>query len=473
VKILMVNIGFVPDSLGGSEFYTYHLAQALQQGGHEVTVFAATPDLRIRRYKVTRKVVDGIRTLTVANSHLLARSFHEHFIDDRIDGLFATALAEERPDLVHFQHVAHLSGNLLGVARRLRVPSVFTLHDYWYLCFRSRLLRPGSGVCSGPQGGVHCATCGEASAPHPMAVSKFPLLVRLMHHPRWSHVVANTLGRIPHRHLARARALLFDGHEREADAPPRDAPSLDDHTFRFAYFKQQLGHATFLLSPSRYLKARYEAEGYRGIVVLPLGYPAPAPVERPPFEGALHVAFMGSIERHKGLTVLLREIADVRPGALRVNVYGHAKDAAYHAEARKLAGARLGGSVRFHGPYRSDRDLPRIFGENHLLVFPSIWEENAPLVVREALLHGVPVVGSALGGVAEILEDGVNGFLFDPFAPGHLRSILERVTATPGVLAQITAGARSTHVDTMAEHAAKLGALYARAVAERRPGAAA
>ena len=135
---------------------------------------------------------------------------------------------------------------------------------------------------------------------------------------------------------------------------------------------------------------------------------------RPPFEGTLKIAYLGNIVPFKGAHVILREVLRLPdPGRAEVHIYGRPVNEAYHEEVTRLALELPEGRVVLHGGYRSDKELQEILSTVHLVVFPSLWEENYPLVVRETLLHGVPVVGSTLGGVPEAIEDGVTGFLFD------------------------------------------------------------
>ena len=61
-----------------------------------------------------------------------------------------------------------------------------------------------------------------------------------------------------------------------------------------------------------------------------------------------------------------------------------------------------------------------MFDSFDVLVVPSIWLENSPLVVHEAFMFGVPVIGSRIGGTADLIQDGINGFLYEPEWPGNL-----------------------------------------------------
>jgi glycosyltransferase involved in cell wall biosynthesis len=203
-RILLVNIGFLPESVGGTEYYTYNLANSLINQGYEVTVLAASEDMTLKRYQVIRPVFDGIDVIKIVNSPIYARSFDDFFIDLNVDRLFKEIVKAERPDLVHFQHLAYLSGNLPEIAHQLKVPSILTLHDYWYLCFRSRLLRPGCEVCTGPAQGMHCATCHDDSAPDPLDLPKFPVLIRILHLSLMRNLVINMMDKLPQSIISEA-----------------------------------------------------------------------------------------------------------------------------------------------------------------------------------------------------------------------------------------------------------------------------
>jgi len=201
-------------------------------------------------------------------------------------------------------------------------------------------------------------------------------------------------------------------------------------------------------------------------LVLPLGYYQTDTVERVPFNGQLKVVFIGTIEPHKGVLVALKELLALQKlDRIKINIHGRIRDPLYYSEIKRLARQFPPAVIEFHGEFRSDRDLRGIFSQNHVMLFPSIWEENAPLVVREALLHGIPVIGSKLGGVPEVIDDGVNGFLFDPFSQGDLLRIIEVILNKPGLLEKISDGARNTQIESMESHTLKICEIYSRAMA--------
>ncbi|MGE5237545.1 MAG: glycosyltransferase [Chloroflexota bacterium] len=459
-KILMVVLCFLPESIGGTELYTYHLSQELKKRGYDVAVLTGLQDLSIDRYKVIHTTFEGLRVIKVVNSFYYTRTFKDFFIDETIGRIFRDIVEREKPDIIHFQHLPFLSGNLPEIADELKVPSVFTIHDYWYMCFRSQLIRPRFGPCPGPKGGVYCASCHDPVIPNPSVTPKFGFLSRLLR----SRLVAklNPKERLSPQMIEKIKSILYKQPATEVTAEaPANEETIKEHVFRYEYFRRQFEFPRFVLSPSYHLKKRYEDEGYREILHMPLGFYRTERVKSIPFDGTLKIAYLGNIVPFKGAIVILREIMRLRNrDGVELHIHGRPVNEIYFDEVKQFARQFPEGKVSIHGGYRSDKEMHDILSKVHLVVFPSLWEENYPLVVRETLLHGVPVIGSKLGGVPEAIVDGVNGFLFDPYREGDLSEKLDRVLDNPGILHEITAGARNTNIERMEDHIEKIIRIY-------------
>ena len=93
-----------------------------------------------------------------------------------------------------------------------------------------------------------------------------------------------------------------------------------------------------------------------------------------------------------------------------------------------------------------------------MLLVPSRWYENTPFVVHEAFAGGVPVVASDLGGLRELVRDGVCGDLFIPGSALDLRLRLERLVRESERLARYRSAL--PRQKGMAENAAEIEDLY-------------
>jgi glycosyltransferase involved in cell wall biosynthesis len=113
--------------------------------------------------------------------------------------------------------------------------------------------------------------------------------------------------------------------------------------------------------------------------------------------------------------------------------------------------------IRFAGPL-SRPQLPEFFASIDLLAVPSVWLETGPLVVLEALAHGVPVLGSKRGGIAELVQDGVNGLLVPVDTPAAWRDVLARLVREPLLVEQLRV--EPPAVRTWAEVAEEMVVVY-------------
>jgi glycosyltransferase involved in cell wall biosynthesis len=121
--------------------------------------------------------------------------------------------------------------------------------------------------------------------------------------------------------------------------------------------------------------------------------------------------------------------------------------------------------IRFCAPVPSHRVRSLLAGYDALAV-PSRWLETGPLVVLEAFAAGIPVLGSRLGGIAELIRDDVDGLLVESGSVVNWTATLCRVVAEAGLLGRLRTGVRPPR--TMEEVADDMLSVYREAVAVRR-----
>ncbi|MEO6711411.1 MAG: glycosyltransferase, partial [Planctomycetota bacterium] len=130
---------------------------------------------------------------------------------------------------------------------------------------------------------------------------------------------------------------------------------------------------------------------------------------------------------------------------------------------RKLAGER--GDIRWHGRF-APQALDSILDAAEVLVVPSLWYENRPLTIQDALRRGVPVLASDLGGMAELIRPGFGGLLFPHGDAGALADLLAGLAADrPHLLALARARPALPGLEEVADRHAQ---LYAAALAGTR-----
>jgi glycosyltransferase involved in cell wall biosynthesis len=161
------------------------------------------------------------------------------------------------------------------------------------------------------------------------------------------------------------------------------------------------------------------------------------------------VGLVGRICPQKGQEVLLRAAAHLKNRGRDVQIVflgspreNSVEDASY-ARFLKSSAQRLGleEQIKWAG-YQSDPNS--YYATFDVLVIPSTGSEGLPLAVLEALQWSLPVVGSPVGGIPEIIRPGVNGFLVPPMDDEALAEALEQILSNPGLRLRLQAGARAT-----------------------------
>lgn len=112
--------------------------------------------------------------------------------------------------------------------------------------------------------------------------------------------------------------------------------------------------------------------------------------------------------------------------------------------------------MKHHGPYTQE-DLPGIFSKTDVAIIPSR-SENYPFIVRECLHAGVPVIASNVGGIPEIIQDGVNGFLFKQGDFRDLANKLQFIIQNPQKIFALRKNIQP--VRTVSEDANQLKGIY-------------
>jgi glycosyltransferase involved in cell wall biosynthesis len=220
--------------------------------------------------------------------------------------------------------------------------------------------------------------------------------------------------------------------------PKRNA---NDFTMRRLNILNALSLCDRLVSPSYFLKEKFDRylAPAQEIVVVENGYlgaDIPPAGRRQTHESTVTFGYFGNISVVKGLQDLLDAADILLKGDVhnfRINVHG-SQLFKEQAMDDRIAAARqsLADQVRFFGLY-SPEDLGRHFEDIDCLVFPSVWWENAPLVIYEALFHGRQVVAYPHGGAPEILarhDAGVLAARSDPYA---LAEAMQRIIAEPSL----------------------------------------
>lgn len=299
---------------------------------------------------------------------------------------FRALLDAFRPDIVHLNNIhTQLSPVLAQLAHRRRIRVVWTLHDFKLLCPRYDCLRNGKQVCE---------TCFVRKR----GVLKYGCMKN-----SWSASF-----------LAYGEAKYWSRHKLEAT------------TDRF-------------ICPSRFLAAKMVQGGFDPAKISVLCNAINVTrCQNPPGGKEDYYCMVGRLSPEKGVFTLL-EAAAALPFKLVVVGDG---------PLRETAMARAANHVEFTGHLTWD-SLKPLLGRARFSVIPSECYENNPLALIESHCLGTPVLGSRIGGIPELLEDGVNGMTF---TPGDASSLKTKIRAMFAARFDYRSIAETAQIQHDAEH---------------------
>lgn len=380
MTILQINKFFFPHR--GAERYFFELSDLLVRNGHDVIPFAmAHPkNLDTPYAKFFPPFVD-FRHPRIGRGMFkdAARFWWSREAASKLDEL----LRKVKPDVAHLHNIYHqLSPSILPVLKHHGIPVVMTVHDY-------HLISPNYNLFD------HGRVCETF---------------------RWSWMGAVRHRCIKDSYLATLLAALEVRRNREKKIYER-------YVDRF-------------LVPTQFMKDTHAAWGFPvgKMEILPLFVPPnPSPSDlSSPGDDRLAL-FVGALAAEKGIWVLVE--AARRLPQIRFQVAGSGpEESAMKQKAPK--------NVRFLGAIAPEK-IQDLMREAALVVVPSIWYENFPLVIAEAMAAGRPVVASRIGGIPEMVREGETGLLVTPGNPERLAHTIQKLMEHPDLRARMGARARA------------------------------
>lgn len=443
MKILHLCGWYLPKSVGGTELYVAALVRRQRAAGHDVRV--AAPDAGA----TTRRTYehDGALVLRYPIAAAPTRPEARHAVPVRGAEELHAWIHDWKPDVVHVHtFVTGVGPWEIRASEEAGARVVCTTHSgaLGFLCARGTMLRWGASLCDGVARPGKCAACmlKMSGIPRPLAdiAAAVPVPVSALL-GRLPGRVGTGLGmpafirdnlRMQHDMLSRVRAFVVlteAGRRMVARQAQPDAPVLLNRL------------------------------GINGI-------PQVHAARRPMTGRARTVAYVGRLDPIKGVFDLARAIRHL---GQRVPLRFEFRAPVNSSEQLRMADRlkRMVGPdahVRFGNPL-SPGAVPEFLASVDVLCCPSRTFEGGPTVALEALAVGTPVVGTRIGGLAEIVEDGVNGRLVEPGDWRALAAVLREVAVTRDLVERWRAGIGP--VRTMDEVAADYEALYADVM--RRP----
>jgi glycosyltransferase involved in cell wall biosynthesis len=439
LKIVLGIPWYLPHSIGGTEVYVSALASELQK--IDIECLVAVPSVHGR---AAESIYRGVR---VVHYQCPVRTAPAESILASVNAdAFQALLASEQPDVYH-QHDWTLNCGLshLRAAKQLGIPTIITLHLAKLICRMNTMLYEGISQCDGKVIESRCARCYLTTRGMPRLlagpISKIPTDVstNLMNLPFVGRVFS---GRVTASNFAVGLHSVIE--------------IVDRIVTGSEWLKEALLINGIQPSKLETIRSGVDPE----VIALSSQTPSKS-------GGMLRIGFLGRWNQAKGLHVLVEALKRVPDAPYTLHVLATGEDSisvAYRQKIEKMIGQRSQFQLRTNQPRSA---VNRFFQEIDLLAVPSQCVETGPLVALEANAWKVPVVGSDLGGIRELIRHQVDGILVPHGDVEAWTNALARLARDPIVLAQLRKNIRP--VRTMRDTARDMSALYRAVFADRSP----
>ena len=288
-------------------------------------------------------------------------------------------LKKDRPDIVHLNNFAHqISPSILNVFSKYNLPVVMTMRDYKLVCPSYSMLLDGK-PCEMCKNGKYYWCFFNKCTKNSFSKSLLNTLEMYLHH-RIMHI----------------------------------------------YKKIDV-----FISPSIFLMNKIREMNFTGKVIYLPNF-VNLELFSPCYDSEDNsIVYTGRLSPEKGIMTLMRAVKGLN---VKLKIIGEGP------LREELEGKKLD-NVYFFG-YMDQKELKEELKKSILLVIPSKWYENNPRVVMEAFATGKPVIGARIGGIPELVKDGVTGYTFKPGNAWDLRSKILMLTRDPDKIVQMGKNAR-------------------------------
>ncbi|MDD3333914.1 MAG: glycosyltransferase [Eubacteriales bacterium] len=365
MKVLLINKFLYPR--GGSESYCFALADLLKAMGHQVIWFSMKDERNIP-CEQSAFFADNVdfsgNQSPIQKIKGASRLIYSKENKARISAL----IEQEHPDVAHLNLVhRHLTFSIVDALKEHHVPMVFTMHDLIALCPNYTMLSHGS-ICE------RCSSGGYRPCIQQKCVKDSTL--------------KSLLAALEARHIRR-------GHGYD--------------------------QINAFIAPSQFLCDKLTASHFSTSPVirmtnfLPLG----TRYERQS-DASGGFLYFGRLSHEKGVRTLVRAFAHCEE---TLTLAGDGEEREWIAGFLRDNG--MEGRVRLVG-FQNKESMGALLSSARAVIVPSEWYENCPYTIMEAMSMGKPVLGSRIGGIPELVEDGKTGLLFEPFQEKSLLEALHR-----------------------------------------------
>jgi glycosyltransferase involved in cell wall biosynthesis len=368
MKVLLVNKFFYLK--GGSEKYMFTLADALESVGHQV-VFFAMQDPRNLPCKQSKHFVKNCSTDGTVNSKIRMLS-HIAYSTEAYKKM-TSLLNEEKPDLVILNLVhKQITCSIIDAIKNFKkdLPIVWTMHDLICVCPAYTMLDGKGNICE---------KCSDGN---------------------FDHCIRN---KCVHNSILMSILSAYE------------AKQIKKHNW--------YNDISLYVCPSEFYKKKLEQSHFTNSPIICMRNPLPINqiYETSNYDGG-YILYFGRLVKEKGVKLLIDTIKKTPYKLMILGTGPEEEELKQYVQMNKIS------NIEFEG-FKQNEELLNFVKNSRAVVLPSQWYENGPYSAMEAMAAGKPLIVSNYGGLPELVDNNVNGFIFG--SQGQLLESIQKIMTLP------------------------------------------
>lgn len=392
MKILKVIHGYPPLYNAGSEVYSQTLCHGLAEH-HEVRVFTREENPFAADFSIRTEYDYLNPNIQKYMINIPGEKHHYRYRQSEVDTQFAKIIDDWQPDIIHIGHLNHLSTSLIHQISERNIPIVYTLHDYWLMCPRGQFIQRNVSsegklwqLCDG-QADRKCAT--------------------------------------------QCYSGYFSGDSQHIDSETAHWETWINH--RMQHIRELVNHISLFIAPAKYLRDKYINDFQLPadkVHYMDYGFDLNRLSARQRIKEQDFVfGYIGTHIPSKGIQLLLHAFNQLEGKNAKLRIWGRARpqNTSGLKTICKQFSDEVNQKIEWLPEYKNEDIVNDVFNHVDVIVVPSIWEENSPLVIHESLQCRVPVITANIGGMAEYIQHEKNGLCFHHRNANSLAEQMQRL----------------------------------------------
>lgn len=368
MKILLIDV--YNFNKGGAETVCFNTGKMLENNGHEVIYFTLKwnknlPSPFAKYFPESKETRKGLFRQVIN----LRNYFYYPDAAKKLEQL----ILDERPEIAHIHLMwGQISPSIFPVLKRYHIPIIFTVHDYRMIC-PAYSFKNGTGKVCEACSGKYFYRCFT----HKCTKGSYFLSIFMAAEMYFRNKYFN-----PNKYIDGLLYVSNFARKKHEQYMPafKNKPNIVLHNF-----------STSITDSKKSVLDKY-------------------------------FLFLGRLSEEKGIITLMKAVKE-NPGA-RLKIVGAGPLEHKLKEFKSQNGLN---NIEFLG-YKSGKELIELKQKAYFTVVPSEWYENNPMAIIESYAEGVPVIGSNIGGIPEIIDEGKTGYIFTPQDYKELSQLMKKAS---------------------------------------------